>query len=407
MTVLGRLPGADSARTARLFLGRFGAGRERLRVLGRYLGGRLFADRGDEAHLRAAMSWLADAQDACGGEGVANAFFLDRGWGWAYPETSGYILATFLSYADHSGETGFVDRAKRIGDWEIAIQAPSGGDLSSTELPQTRVFNTGQVILGWCALLERTGRQEYLRAAVRAGDYLLALQEDDGAWRKDTYCGARTYHARVDWALLRLAQASGERRYAEAAARNVRWVLGCQIENGWFERCGFDDDPPITHVLAYTLRGLLESALADPALAEECGILPAVTRSADAVCRAAAARPVAGIPGMVPASFDRSWRSPARDSCLTGNAQLACFLYRLSHCTGNQGYREAADGIVSATKRTQLVRTRLRPLRGAVAGTFPLAHGYVANGYPNWAAKFLADALLMKLNFDKRWVVPA
>jgi hypothetical protein len=31
----------------------------------------------------------------------------------------------------------------------------------------------------------------------------------------------------------------------------------------------------------------------------------------------------------------------------------------------------------------------------------------VPNGYPNWAAKFYADALLMKINFDARLVVPA
>ena len=407
MTLLGRLPGASSIRTARSFLKAFGGGKEQLRVLSRYLTGRLFEERTDDVHLKATMAWLAAAQDACGGDGVSNVFFLDRGWGVAYPETSGYILATFLRYADHSGDTDFVDRAMRIGDWEIAIQASNGGVFSSTELRQTRVFNTGQVILGWCALFERTGSPGYLEAAVRAGDYLLGLQETDGSWVRDTYCGARTYHARVDWALLRLAQLSGAARYAGAAAKNVRWVLGCQLENGWFDRCGFHDDPPITHVLAYTLRGLLECALADPALAEECALLPAVRKSADPLCRALKARPVAGIQGMVPTAFDRAWSGRAYDSCLTGNAQLACLLYRLAHCTGDEEYRQTADGIVSATKRTQLVATGLAQLRGAVAGTFPLPHGYVANGYPNWAAKFLADALLMKLHFDQAWVVPA
>lgn len=400
MRITQMLPGADYIRTAVFFLKTFGIGKEQLLILSRYLGGRLFDEHSDEAHLKATMSWLAGAQDVCDGRGVSNVFYLKDGWGVAYPETSGYILATFLKYADYSGDKSFVDRAIRIADWEIEIQAPNGGIFSSTQLRQTRVFNTGQVILGWSMIYERTGQRKYLQAAMRAGDYLLSLQDSDGSWYQDTYCGPRTYHARVDWALLRIAKLSGMERYSDAAAKNLRWVLGCQLENGWFDKCGFNDDLPITHVIVYTLRGLLECALADKTLAEELGIMPAVIKGTDAICRALCDRPVAGIQGMVPASFDRNWGSPAEDSCLTGNAQLSCFLYRLSHHIGNQSYRETADLILSATKRTQVLNTTLLPLNGAVAGTFPLSHGYVADGYPNWAAKFFADALLMKLNFN-------
>jgi hypothetical protein len=116
---------------------------------------------------------------------------------------------------------------------------------------------------------------------------------------------------------------------------------------------------------------------------------------------------VAGISGMVPTAFDKNWKSTANDSCLTGNAQLAYFLYRLSHCTGNQAYRNIADIVMSATKRTQLVETSLLPIKGAIAGSFPFSHGYVPNGYPNWAAKFFADALLMKINYAQGLMVPA
>jgi len=401
------LPYSDLLRTGIYFFKAFGMGTEQLRILKHYLTGRLFPDLGDELHLKAAMQWLARAQDACMGDGVANVYYLKTGWGVAYPETSGYIIATYLAYADHSGDMNYIDRAIKIGDWELAIQAPNGSVFSSTDLRQPRIFNTGQVILGWCALFERTGQQKYLQAALRSGDYLVNTQEADGTWRKDTYCGARTYHARVDWALLRLAQLSGVARYSESAARNLRWVLDCQLENGWFDQCGFNDDRPITHVIVYTLRGLLECALADKTLAEKLNIMPAVIKGAEAICRGIKSQPVAGIPCMVPASFDRYWNSPSQDSCLTGNAQLAYFLYLLSRYAGNEDFRETADEILSVTKRTQIVDTHILPLRGAIAGTFPLSHGYVANGYPNWAAKFFADALLMKLNFNKSWTIPA
>jgi hypothetical protein len=70
-------------------------------------------------------------------------------------------------------------------------------------------------------------------------------------------------------------------------------------------------------------------------------------------------------------------------------------------------YREIADNVLSATKRTQIIETSILPIRGAIAGTYPFSHGYVANGYPNWGAKFFADALLMKINYNQRLVTPA
>lgn len=411
MSILGRIVNrfqfSIRRGTAIPFLETFGVGLEQVQVLRHYLTGKLFHEHSDEAHLKATMEWLAQAQDVCGGKGVSCVFYLQRGWGEAYPETSGYILATYLVYADYSGDKSFVDRAIQIGDWEIDIQASNGGIFSSETLRQTRVFNTGQVILGWCALFERTGEEKYLRAAMRAGDYLLNEQEEDGAWRKDTYCGARTYHAGVDWALLRLAQLSGKECYAASAVRNLHWVIEQQLENGWFDQCGFNDDLPIMHVIVYTLRGLLESLLTKNAAVKELEIMPAVIRAADALCRALQEKPVANIDGMVPTSFDKNWHSPDKDSCLTGNAQLAYFLYRLSQCTGNQTYRKIADSVVSATKRTQVVGSSLLPINGAIAGSYPIFRGYVPNGYPNWAAKFFADALLMKINYEQHLVIQA
>ena len=407
MSAVAKLPYSNQLRTATYFVKAFGLGTEQIRVLQHYLGAKLFSEYSDEEHLKATMEWLARAQDICNGKGVANVFYLKSGWGVAYPETSGYILATYLVYADYSGDKSFVARAAQIGDWEIDIQAPNGGTFSSEVLRQTRVFNTGQVILGWCMLFERTEEAKYLQAAIRAGDYLLNEQEADGAWRKDTYCGARAYHARVDWALLRLAQISSVERYAAAAVKNLRWVLEQQLENGWFDQCGLNQDLPIMHVIVYTLRGLLECALTNSAVVMDLGIMPAVVKGADALCRTLEEHPVANIPGMVPTAFDKNWQSQDKDSCLTGNAQLACFLYRLSHCTHDLMYRVVADSVLSATKRTQIVKTSILPIRGAIAGSYPFPHGYTPNGFPNWAAKFFADALLMKINYGQQLVIPA
>jgi hypothetical protein len=407
VSLAARLPFAPQLRTARDFVRAFGVGTESLRLLSHYMRAVLFEEAADEEHLSAAIKWICLAHDTCGGDGVSSVYYLNTGWGVAYPETSGYIIATLLEYARHAGDDRFAARAARLGDWEIEIQAPNGGVFSSPILRQTRVFNTGQVVLGWCSLYEYGRDARYLDAAIRAGDYLIAEQESDGTWTKDTYCGARTYHARVDWALLRLARLSDEPRFAEAAAKNLRWVLAQQRGNGWFANCGFNDDDPITHVIAYTLRGLVECSQLSEATPSRADLLSSAVKGADALCRALEAQPVRGIRGMVPTEFDANWISDAADSCLTGNAQIAGLLYRLTHCTGEQSYARIAGDILSATKRTQVLNSSIAPIEGAIGGTYPLSHGYVANGYPNWAAKFFADALLMKINLASGLAVNA
>lgn len=350
----------------------------------------------DREHLAATIRWLCAAQDAAGGNGVSAAFSLVSGWDAPYPETSGYILATFLASGDFLGDASLHARARRIADWEIEIQAPGGGVLSRPGKPETRVFNTGQVVLGWLALFERTRDSRFLEAARRAGDYLAGLQESDGTWQRDTYCGARTYHARTDWGLLRLAKLSGDERYADAARRNLRWVMRQQQANGWFRNCGFNDEDPITHVIDYTLIGVLECALLDAAAFDRSPI-DLISRSADAICDCVDRPGIGGIAGMIPASFDSEWRSRDRTSCLTGNAQLAYTLLRLHGLAPNRRYLAAADTLIAALKGTQALGAAPACVRGALPGSFPMHSGYFANGYPNWGAKFFADALLASL----------
>jgi len=365
-----------------------------------------FPKKSDREHLEATIQWLCTAQDAAGGSGVSAAFSLGAGWDVPYPETSGYILATFLACQDYLGNSALSERARRIGDWEIAIQAPNGGVLSRPGQPATRVFNTGQVILGWLALFERTHADRYLDAARRAGDYLARLQEDDGTWRRDTYCGPRTYHARTDWGLLKLAKLTGEGRYAEVARRNLRWVMQQQQANGWFRNCGFNDEDPITHVIDYTMIGVLESALLDHAAFDRSPV-ELVLRSADAICEIVEGPGIGGVAGMIPASFDSSWRSRDDSSCLTGNAQLAYTLLRLHSLAPNRRYAAAADTLIAALKSTQALGPAPACVRGALPGSFPMHTGYLANGFPNWGAKFFADALLASLMRERPFCVGA
>lgn len=369
--------------------------------------GSLFPRQSDAAHLDGVMAWLAEAQDACGGRGVSSQYRLYGGWDVPYPETSGYIIGTYLAYAARTGKDEFIERAIQLGDWECDIQMPDGGVRSHPEQTIKRVFNTGQVLLGWCALFERTGNQRYLDAARMAGDYLCGLQVEDGSWVRDTCCGARTYHSRVDWGLLRLDQLTGADKYAVAAEKNLRWVLSKQRNNGWFDACGFYSDDPITHVIEYTLGGLLEAHVTAPDRLGGLGIIDALIPAADNICRAVHDQPVRGISGMLPGSFDSDWKGNRKTSCLTGNAQLSYFLKRLAVVTGNNKYGETARIICDATSRTQNLGSPCAGIRGGMSGTYPLYDGYHANTFINWAAKFFADAVMMNDTNDNSFRVMA
>lgn len=360
--------------------------------------GRLHESQGLDAHLKLALEWLCRAQDVSGVGGVSGSFNQQRkGWQVDYPETSGYILSTFLIAARMNYGDEYRERAERIAAWEVDIQAPNGGVFTDENHPHTRVFNTGQVLLGWLDYLELTDDSRVLTAAARAGDYLCSIQEGDGSWVKDTHCGARTYETRVDWALLRLYMVTGERRYLEIAFRNLCWVIKNQdSQTGWFEKCGFHDDLPITHVIAYSLRGLIECGSLGLSELDELSLLGRADLGLRKLRESVLNRPLNGIPGMVPTAFDREWKSGSKDSCVTGNAQLAICYYRLGEILNQNEYLEFGDQLTDCLMKIQITGSPLKEIEGAIPGSYPFHHGYMSLRYPNWAAKFFADALFKR-----------
>ena len=89
----------------------------------------------------------------------SSGFFLRYGWNLSYPETSG-ILATYLAYAKFRIKKQFIKRAIEIADWEIQIQAPSGGFIQIQLQAILRHLMGQHVILGWCSIFEHTRKQK-------------------------------------------------------------------------------------------------------------------------------------------------------------------------------------------------------------------------------------------------------
>jgi hypothetical protein len=338
------------------------------------------------------IGWLCRTHDVTGRRGCSKGFSLLTGWMAPFPETTGYIIGTLLDYSRLTDDASLVERARQMADWEIEVQNPDGGVivglLSSRRKPST-VFNTGMVMHGWLDLYELVRDERYLESAVRGAQYLVRQQDDDGAWRGACeYRGVpHTYSARVSWALLRLADVTGEDSLRLAARRQLDWVLSRQQANGWLDACAFAPSmDPNTHVIAYTLRGLIESAV----LLDHDPYLDAARLTAEVLlgrfCEL----------GRLPATYDRRWAPTAQYECITGIAQLAGIWLRLHQLTGEPRFLDAGvDALGQAVSRQS--RLDWDPLRGAVPGSFPIYGRYAPLQYPNWATKFLVDSLLRRL----------
>ena len=361
-----------------------------------------FSDRrrqpvlGHRVHLEATIEWLKRAQDVRNGEpdagGVSAGWSFEDGWLPSYPETTGYIIETFLDAAQHLGQPELSKRAKRMIDWELSIQQPDGAFPGHFGEPGSRpvIFNTGQIMHGMNIGYERLGRRECLDSAVRAGHWLAAQQDDDGAFRKFEHNDIpHVYNTRGTWALVKTALLAGDEKLRRAAVRHLDWALAQQTPSGWFARNAFvEGRAPFTHTIAYAIRGFLES-----------GLLLGAPRYVDAAVRAA--RGVAGrqrADGWLAGTFADGWVSQDAYSCLTGVAQMCICWSRMRDGAGEPGFEANIASGIAYLKASQRLSDTADEVRGGIAGSWPIWGAYSRFEFPNWAAKFFADALMLNMD---------
>lgn len=348
------------------------------------------------AHLEAVMGWLCRAQDAGDDDGVSRMYHVRRGWGASYPETTGYIIPTFIEFAHFTGRREFISRALRMADWEIGVQLADGAVQGGTvaDPPAPAIFNTGQVLFGWAAAFREKGDDKHLRALRRAADYLCDRQDSDGAWRKnlsaycspagnpDSYC----YNVRSAWALWLAADVAQEERYREAARRNLRYVINRTRPNGWTpDNCLTDPKRPLLHTIAYTTQGMLETAVL---AGDHHGV--ELARIANEHLAASFERR-----GQLHGRYDEHWNPVARWRCLTGEAQTSIVWFRLAQVTGNPVWAERGRALNAQLKQTQALAGDPN-IVGGIKGSHPIYGWYGKYQYLNWAAKFYADALMQE-----------
>lgn len=360
-------------------------------------------------HIKEAVQWMKRAQDATQDKGVSrgysvgwNRYMGGKGWQPSYPETTGYVIPTMFDCAEYLGDADLSRRAIDMADWEIEVQMKNGAVMGGTVNPNPTpaVFNTGQVMLGWLRAYDETKHAKYLDACKRAADFLISVQDADGAWRKGNSRFANalttTYNARVGWALILTGLRIQDRKYVEAGERNIRFSIGQQASNGWFHNnCLTDPNAPLLHTICYAIEGILGAA---EALKDE-EFFAKAKLSADALL--GCMRPDGSIAGRL----DGLWKPKVEWSCLTGDAQLAAVWFRMFAMTKKAVYQTAARRVVAFLKATQNCANPEPGLRGGIKGSYPFDGEYGRFEILNWATKFFIDALLLDEQLSDRSVV--
>jgi hypothetical protein len=393
----------DTVRTSSL------SNREAIQELAREDSKRDILVRDNTFHLKEAVEWLKRAQDATPDKGVSrgysvgwNNFLQNKGWQASYPETTGYIIPTMFDSAAFFKDEDLRRRAIEMADWEISVQMNNGAVMGGiiNPNPSPAVFNTGQVILGWLRAYDETKQSKYLDACKRAAEFLVSVQDADGAWRKGNSRFANalttTYNARVGWALILTGLRIQDRKYVEAGERNIRFSIAQQSSNGWFHNnCLTDPSAPLLHTICYAIEGILGAA---EALKDE-EFFAKAKLSADALLDCMRSD------GRLPGRLDGLWNPKVEWSCLTGDAQLAAVWLRMFAKTKKAVYQTAARRVLAFLKATQNCASSEPGLRGGIKGSYPFDGEYGRFEILNWATKFFIDALLLDEQLSDRSVV--
>jgi hypothetical protein len=365
---------------ARLYLRQLGLGREVV---------------DPSAALVATAGWLRRAADATSDGGVSWGYRLRGGWAASYPETTGYIVPTFLALdASPLADGRDRERAERSIRFLAGVRLPDGsfpGRRIDENRTEPSVFNTAQILHGLTAWHTATGDDAIRTMALDAARWLVDGQDEDGTWRRHAYGGIPVaYVAHGTCWLAEHAEATGDDAARRAAERHLDWVLGqYDAGAGWFDLAGFTAEDhaarrAVTHTIAYTIWGVLDLGLR---LGRDDAIQAAATAAAQ----------VAGVvrrEGRLPGMLDAAYIAGASWECLTGNSQMALIWLRLASLGHSAGDREAATIALDRVRRSISLRSSDRGIRGGVAGSDPPWGTYIRFTFPNWAAKFTIDALL-------------
>ena len=347
--------------------------------------------------LRELANWFEYNQSQMADDGFGT-FYLTTGWTSSYPETTGYIVPSLLKFAKYDQKSAFETIAKKALNWLLTIQKPTGG-WQGGYVHQNRpeiVFNTGQILRGLMAGYHHFNEQKYLDAAVKACRWLVSIQAENGSFDQHVYLNrARVYDSYVVAPMLEVYSAYADESFKTCAIKNIDWILReKQHGNGWFEDCDNTvkrNAKPILHTISYTIDGILDCAI----FLKNDKYLQAAKKPTDVLLDQFLKS------GKLNGRFDKNWKG-SESLITTGCAQISIIWEKLFKATQEEKYKtgfEKMNRLLVAIHQRNVFE--IKDSKGAIFGSFPFWGRYESFGCPNWASKYLMDALLGEFEMNE------
>ena len=169
-----------------------------------------------------------------------------------YTEITGYgasLLAHLSKW--HKSDT-FLQAARDAADFLLSIQLDNGAyphcpnPDSSCAQGEQFTFDTSMCTMGIMDLYRVDSDEKYLKSAIKAGDWLLSMQREDGSFKAkysiqaghtntgNFFGDGSCIHVKNAMALLKLADACKEDRFTEGAKKVCEYTLALHADNGLF-----------------------------------------------------------------------------------------------------------------------------------------------------------------------------
>ena len=336
-------------------------------------------------HMKLAADWLLKSQLAStDGDGYSRKFSLYAGWDKGYTETTGYIIPSLLDVASFLSDDKYEKSANLAATWLLGKQLDSGA-ICDIDAGSPQVFDTGQVLLGFNRMITHTERKEYFEAAQKSADWLVAGQEYNGVWVKDSYNNRpHSYYTRVAAALLETGVLLGRDDYIDSAERFLTWAASQQNEFGYFAFSEFrPDEYALLHTIIYVLEGFLmayevtgKQQWLDPVLRGAAALISSYNPEAE----------------LLSSQYDFELKPTNKEYCITGLAQWAGVCVNVYTVVGDERFLRAAKSTLEYLCAIQMLNKG--DIQGALPSSMPVWGYYGGMEFYNWNSKFFIDALL-------------
>ena len=314
-----------------------------------------------------------------------------QGWSLPYPETTGYIIKTFDELIFDKGYEQLKPSSEKMAEWLMSIQMNDGalnaGLYNKKNKSQKSIFNTAQIIIGLHSRYINTKNPIYLKSGIKASNWLASCINQKGYFDKYHYYEdfMPSYYTRVCWPILLFKD------FDEYEGQNINKVLSVlnnikkkQLNNFFIADSGFKPSSfAFLHTIAYTIRGFLECS---KILDDEEMFNIALNLSEALLHKYERKKRLAG-------AYYENLNEISSYRCLTGEAQMVIIwniiARKLSDFRFLNGSLKLLDSI-----ENEIPKNNILLARGGLCGSKPYWGKYISFRQPNWATKFLVDAIL-------------